>query len=146
MPQKDPGKRQANTTAGDLVMQISHIALYTDDLEGLRAFYEKYFYAIPNQKYKNETSGLQSYFLHFNDGARLELITKPRLALRAYGSNRIGFAHLAFGAGSRKMVDSITAMLVKDGYPILCPPRVTGDGYYESRVSDPDGNEIEITE
>ena len=127
-------------------MQISHVALYTYDLENLRDFYEKYFYAIPNLKYKNKESGLESYFLRFSGGARLELITKPELINRADGNGRIGIAHLAFGAGSRKMVDSITAMLFKDGYPILCPPRVTGDGYYESRVSDPDGNEIEITE
>lgn len=127
-------------------MQINYITLYTDDLEGLRAFYEKYFYAIPNAKYTNGTSGLQSYFLHFNGGARLELIFKPRLALHAYGDNRIGFARLAFGAGSRKMVDSVTAMLVKDGHPILQPPRITHDGHYQSLVSDPDGNEIEITE
>lgn len=127
-------------------MQINHIALYTNDLEGLRIFYEKYFYAISNQKYKSKTSGLESYFLHFTDGARLELITKPNLALRSGEDGRIGIAHLAIGAGSRKMVDSITASLVKDGYPILCPPRETGDGYYESRISDPDGNEIEITE
>lgn len=127
-------------------MQINHTALYTDDLEGLREFYEKYFYAIPNPKYTNDSSGLQSYFLHFSGGARLELITKPGLAQRTSGNNRIGFAHLTFGTGSRKMVDSVTAMLVKDGYPILQPPCVTHDGRYESLVSDPDGNEIEITE
>jgi hypothetical protein len=32
-----------------------------------------------------------------------------------------------------------------DGVRISSEPRVTGDGYYESVVTDPDGNEIEVT-
>ena len=33
-----------------------------------------------------------------------------------------------------------------DGYPVISGPRVTGDGYYESCILDPEGNRIEITE
>lgn len=127
-------------------MEICHIALYTEDLEGLREFYEKYFYAIPNKKYRNAKTGLESYFLRFNGNARLELITKPHLTNVPRTDEQVGMGHLAFGTGSRKMVDSVTAMLVKNGYPVISPPRVTGDGYYESCVADPDGNRIEITE
>ena len=36
-------------------------------------------------------------------------------------------------------------MLREAGYPVLNGPRTTGDGYYESVVSDPEGNQIEIT-
>jgi lactoylglutathione lyase len=34
----------------------------------------------------------------------------------------------------------------KNGFSIIGEPRTTGDGYYESVISDPEGNLIEITE
>ena len=46
-------------------MKINHIALYTKNLEKSKEFYEKYFEAIPNKKYYNEKTGLQTYFLSF---------------------------------------------------------------------------------
>ncbi len=39
----------------------------------------------------------------------------------------------------------MTARLKKDGYPLVNGPRVTGDGYYESVIEDPEGNLIELT-
>lgn len=33
----------------------------------------------------------------------------------------------------------------RDGVEVVSGPRVTGDGYYESCVLDPDGNRVEIT-
>jgi lactoylglutathione lyase len=30
------------------------------------------------------------------------------------------------------------------GITILSPPRVTGDGYYEAVLADPEGNRIEL--
>lgn len=47
--------------------------------------------------------------------------------------------------GEKDIVDSLTKKLREDGYPVLSNPRHTGDGYYESIVSDPEGNRIEIT-
>jgi len=58
---------------------------------------------------------------------------------------RTGFIHLAFSVGSREAVDCLTETLVAAGYPCLSGPRTTGDGYYESVVTDPDGNLLEIT-
>jgi lactoylglutathione lyase len=46
--------------------------------------------------------------------------------------------------GSRERVDQITDMLKEDGYEIISPGRMTGDGYYESTVYDPEKNRIEI--
>ncbi len=57
----------------------------------------------------------------------------------------IGYAHIAFSIGTREAVDALTERLRADGQAILSEPRVTGDGYYESAVGDPDGNVIEIT-
>jgi len=42
-------------------------------------------------------------------------------------------------------MEALTARLRRDGYRVLDGPRWTGDGYYESRVLDPDGNPFEIT-
>ena len=71
-------------------------------------------------------------------------MTRPGLADAAEGL-RVGWAHLAFSTGSRAQVDELTARLRADGYPVVSDPRVTGDGYYESCVLDPDGNTVEIT-
>lgn len=127
-------------------MKISHIALYTSDLERERKFYETYFSAQAGQKYRNPKTGLETYFLSFADGARLELMTRPRLKAAEREEASAGWAHLAFSAGSRAEVDRLTARLAQDVVPVLSAPRTTGDGYYESCVADPDGNRIEITE
>ena len=42
-------------------------------------------------------------------------------------------------------MDSLTARLRRDDYAIVDGPRVTGDGFYESAVEDPEGNIVEIT-
>ncbi|MCI6715569.1 MAG: glyoxalase, partial [Lachnospiraceae bacterium] len=45
----------------------------------------------------------------------------------------------------KDVVDELTAKLKNDGYEVISGPRTTGDGYYESCVLDPEGNQIEIT-
>ena len=47
--------------------------------------------------------------------------------------------------GLKKEVESLTNRLRDEGYRILSEPRTTGDGYFESVISDPDGNRVEIT-
>ena len=87
-----------------------------------------------------------TYFLSWDGEPRLELMTRPGLNEKDAESLICGYAHLAFYAGSRKQVDEWTAELLKAGYHIVSGPRVTGDGYYESCVLDPEGNQIEIVE
>ena len=53
-------------------------------------------------------------------------------------------SHFAFGCESRAEVDRLTERLRADGHPVLSEPRITGDGYYESAVGDPDGNLVEL--
>lgn len=127
-------------------MKISHIALYTADLERSRRFYESYFGGISNNGYYNPKTQLRTYFLCFEDGARLELMHRPTCIPVENGEFVYGFTHLAFSTGSRSAVDALTAQLASDGYTVAGQPRITGDGYYESVVLDPDGNRIEITE
>lgn len=126
-------------------MKIHHAALYVTDLEGMRAFYETYFGASANAMYHNPCTGLQTYFLSFEDGARLEIMTRPEMSASHNSGCRTGYIHVAYSVGSREAVDSLTARILADGYPVLSGPRTTGDGYYESCVLDPEGNQIEIT-
>ena len=126
-------------------MKIDHIALYVNDLEGAKAFFENYFQATSNEGYHNKRTDFRSYFLTFSDGSRLEIMTKPDLTDSGNLLDRFGYAHIAFSAGSRDAVDELTARLSDGGYPTLSGPRVTGDGYYESCVLGFDGNIIEIT-
>lgn len=126
-------------------MRIEHIALYTGDIERLRSFYIKYFSAVSGEMYHNPKTGLKTYFLTFEGGARLELMTRPETGDEERNPYKAGYIHTAFSAGSKEKVDSLTKRLENDGFIIAGQPRVTGDGYYESIVLDPDGNFIEIT-
>ena len=130
------------------MMRIEHVAIWANDIDTLRQFYEMYFGATSNVKYLNAKKRYQSYFLTFDDGARLELMQRPdiRPNSRTHPTDEfIGYAHLAMSVGSAEMVDQLTARLMADGYTRIDGPRHTGDGYYESVILDPEGNRIEIT-
>ena len=128
-----------------MTMKIDHIALYVNDLEGAKDFFETFFQATANEGYHNQNTDFRSYFLTFSGGSRLEIMTKPDLTDSGNLLDRFGYAHIAFCAGSREAVDELTARLNAGGYPTLSGPRVTGDGYYESCVLGFEGNIIEIT-
>jgi lactoylglutathione lyase len=57
-----------------------------------------------------------------------------------------GLSHIAISVGNKEIVDKLTERLRSDGFIIIGEPRITGDGYYESVILDPEGNRIEITE
>lgn len=129
-------------------MKIEHIAVWTHDLEKLRAFYEKYFGARANDKYINPKKGFASYFLSFDEGCRLEIMQMPGIPTSENDVYKqfTGLVHFALSTGNKAEVDRLTEVLRGDGYEVVGEPRTTGDGYYESVVLDPDGNRIEITE
>lgn len=60
-------------------MKIEHVAIYTQDLEGMCNFFENYFNATSNQLYHNLKTSFKSYFLTFEDGARLEIMTRDEV-------------------------------------------------------------------
>jgi len=128
-------------------MKIEHVAIWTRNLERLKAFYETYFEAESNTKYVNSEKGFESYFLSFESGARLELMQMIGIPdnLNDIDAQYLGIIHLAISVGSKEKVDELTSLLKEGGYQIVGLPRTTGDGYYESVVLDPDGNRIEIT-
>jgi lactoylglutathione lyase len=124
--------------------RIAHVALWTRDLERLRAFYVALLGGRARAKYVNARAGFESYFVEFGRGARLELMTSGSVAERASGAASVGYAHVALSLGSRRAVDALVARLGEKGVRVLGAPRVTGDGYYEAVIEDPDGNAVEI--
>ena len=126
-------------------MRIEHIAMYVNNIECARDFFIKYLSGKSNDGYQNTKTGFRSYFLSFDDGARLEIMNKPNMVDADKDLNRTGLIHIAFSAGSRERVDELTQRLKTDGYEVVSGPRTTGDGYYESCVIAIEGNQIEIT-
>ncbi|ASB90031.1 VOC family protein [Bacillus sonorensis] len=124
-------------------MKIEHIAIWTKHLEEMKDFYTRFFKGTANEKYINPKKQFESYFIQFQSGTRLELMRRPDLTP---GKEEMeGYAHMAFSLGSREKVDEMTRRLKEEGVPVVGEPRVTGDGYYESVIQDPDGNLVELT-
>ena len=127
-------------------MKIEHIAMYMNDLEAGRDFFVRYFGGVAGKAYLNSNTGFRSVFVSFDDGARLELMNRPDMEDTPKSVYRTGYIHIAFSVGSRAKVDELTARLAENGYSVVSGPRTTGDGYYESCVTGPEDNLIEITE
>lgn len=126
-------------------INVSHIALYVNDLEGAKGFFETYFNASAGAIYQNTTTEFSSYFLSFDSGARVELMHKPMMEDEKKSQLRTGYSHLALSVGSKEAVDALTTRLQEDGYQVVSGPRTTGDGYYESCIVGFEENLIEIT-
>ena len=126
-------------------MKIEHVALYVNDLEKARCFFMKYLGARSNEEYHNLKTDFRSYFLSFDDGARIEIMSKPEMPDFPKKLARTGYAHIAFSVGSKEKVDVLTAELKADGYEVVSGPRTTEDGCYESCIAAIEGNQIEIT-
>lgn len=90
-------------------MHIEHIEMYVNDLEKIRDFFVKYLCAKSNDGYYNQNIGFRSYFLSFDDGARLEIMNKPDMADKEKELARTGYIHIAFSLGSKDKVDALTA-------------------------------------
>ncbi len=128
-------------------MKIEHIAIWVRDLEKMKNFYKEYFDAKSNKIYYNINKKFSSCFLTFDNTTRLELMQRPLIpeSLNNPYKQYIGLIHMAISVGSEERVISLTNRLVDDGYEVLDRPRYTGDGYFESKVFDPEKNQIEIT-
>jgi len=121
----------------DPVGKIDHVAAWVSDLERACAFYERWFKAAAGPKYSSTKRDFQSYFLSFDTGVRLELMTSPAEAARP--------AHLAVSVGSREAVDRLIQTMEAAGVRVVSHPRLTGDGCYEAVIADSEGNLVEIT-
>ena len=127
-------------------MTIEHLAIWTKDIEKMKTFYLEFFEVNANEKYFNPTKNFSSYFLSFPSGTRLELMHRPEISKQLEGlEQNLGLAHFAIALGSKQKVNDLTHTVRMKGYSILGEPRTTGDGYYESVITDPEGNQIELT-
>lgn len=126
-------------------MRIEHVAMYVNDLEATKNFFATFFGATANDLYHNPKTGLQTYFLTFEAGTRLEIMTRPDMVSSEKSLMQTGYTHLAFSVGSKEKVDELTTQLREAGFEVISGPRTTGDGYYESCIIGPEGNQIEIT-
>lgn len=126
-------------------MKIDHVAIWVSNLETIRSFYEQYFQATASEIYHNPSNQFASYFLSFPDsGTRLEIMRKSGVN-EPSGHNSLGLAHFSIALGHKDFVNQMTERLRSDGYHIVSEPRITGDGYFESVVKDPEGNLLELT-
>lgn len=124
-------------------MQLTHIAIWTNELERSKDFYVKYFGGKSNEKYINPKKGFASYFVTFEGGASLEIMQRTDITEEKNGGY-IGLAHFAFSVGTKEEVDRKIEYFRREGYTILGEPRTTGDGFYEGVIADSDGNIVEI--
>ncbi len=126
-------------------MRISHVALWTADLERLCGFWAETFGATVGDLYESaRRPGFSSRFLYLKDGPSIEVMQGPWIDAQDEQSERQGYAHLALSLGSREAVDDLATKAAASGI-LLSPARMTGDGFYEAVLKDPDGNPIEIT-
>ena len=124
-------------------LRIHHVALWVADLERMREFYVGVLGGTSGALYENRRTGFRLYFVTFKD-SRLELMWQPGRDGHASEVAGLGYAHVAMSAGSRDGVDERVTELRARGVRVVGEPRVTGDGYYEAVIEDPEGNRIEI--
>ena len=123
------------------------MSIWVEDLEKMKDFYVRFFAMSCGEKYINPMKHFTSYFLSFPDGARIELMHRQDIKSKFVNrGHKHGLTHFAISVGSKEQVDMMTALLRSAGFKIIGEPRTTGDGYYESVILDPEGNQLEITE
>ena len=69
-------------------MKIDHVAIYVNDLEAEKNFFVKYFNAKAGSKYSNFRNDFSNYFLKFEDGSRLEIMTRSSSVQRGRPQGR----------------------------------------------------------
>lgn len=128
-------------------MKITHIAIWVNDLEGMRNFYMHYFDTASSEGYYNHTKDFRSYFIRFDGDCSIELMQMPGVPQTRNDPKKqfIGLIHFAIRVGSKQQVDRLTEQLRGDGFRVVGEPRTTGDGFYESVILDPEGNRVELT-
>lgn len=102
-------------------MKISIVGLFVKDLEGAKDFFLKYFNAEIHAYYE-EDNGFRSYILKFEEGPKLELMTKPEIVDEVKNINRTGYVHICIKVSSIEKVMEITEEFRKDNYKILYDP------------------------
>lgn len=103
-------------------MYIGNVGIFVKDLEGAKKFFEDYFGATLLKTYNEEENNYYSYILQLDEGAWIELMTKPGLVDVPKDPNRTGLAHICFKVANRAELDTIIAKFKRDGYKIQYEP------------------------
>ncbi|HIR84954.1 MAG TPA: VOC family protein [Candidatus Galloscillospira excrementavium] len=123
-------------------MRISNVGMFVKDLEGAKKFFVDYFGAVEHAVYE-EDNGFKSYILKFDEGPKLELMTKPEIVDEKKDPNRTGFAHICLKVDSREQLDEITEKFRAAGYKILYEPATVGGK--ETRAIAFEDNVLEVS-
>ena len=103
-------------------MRIGNVGVFVKDLAGARKFFEDYFGATLLKTYNEEESNYYSDILQLDEGAWIELMTKPEIVDAPKDPNRTGLAHIC-------IKDHIIQKFKQDGYKIQYEPsNPTGGG------------------
>lgn len=110
-------------------MRIGNVGIFVKDLAGARKFFEDYFGATLLKTYNEEESNYYSDILQLDEGAWIELMTKPEIVDAPKDPNRTGLAHICIKVNSRPELDRIIQKFKQDGYKIQYEPsNLTGGG------------------
>ncbi|WP_298982704.1 VOC family protein [uncultured Roseibium sp.] len=128
-------------------MHIHHIAFFSKDISRLKDFYVDLFQAQAGEMYQDERD-FRSFMVRFENDTVLELMQMPDVLARATPDHddihHVGLHHLAITVASDDDVLALTRKASGLGSAVIKPPELTGDGFFESMVTDPDGNLVEI--
>ena len=124
-------------------MKLTHLAIWTRDLERSADFWRNHFGADVGDKYVSQNrKGFASRFVKLPENdVRIELMEGSWV--EDYPGEACGWAHVAYSVGSAKRVDEIAEHFGHHDL-LVSAPRRAGDGYYEAVVRTPEGVLIEI--
>ena len=124
-------------------MRIEHIAMYVKELEKAKAFFVKYFHAVSNAGYHNQTTGFRSYFLTFDDGVDPNMTPK---ILDVLAQQHVHATFFLVGCNITDKVKPILQRQITEGhahgihsfshvYSLLYPNRVGNTQHIVSEVT-----------
>ncbi len=112
-------------------MRIEHIAIWIKDIEKMRNFYMSFFALDSNEIYHNPEKGFSSYFLAFENGARIELMHPPDInEFIERPDLKLGLTHFEISVCTKEKLYLLNEMIRDSGNSVIVEPRNTGDGYY----------------
>ncbi len=122
-------------------MKLNHIAFWTQDIDRLFAFYQKYFEG--QVIFSKEIPNFKCTFIKICSSVVLEIMSVPNLEKRK-NKFTVGHSHISLEVDSKGEVDRLTAYFENEGIPFEKKREQYDDGFYESAIIDPDGNIIEF--
>lgn len=98
-------------------MKLHHIAIWTFRLEELKDFYVRFLDGTSNEKYINPKKGFESYFISFDEGPTLELMSRADVQNTPIEENRRGLTHLRSHFPARRRFFALRKKCAPKGIP-----------------------------